>query len=467
MNAVGIDVSSRKSTVAVLRPLGNVVLKPFDVKHTSTGLAELAKQLKAIEGETRVIMEHTGRYYEAVANALYQAGLYVSCVNPLLIKEYGGNSLRKVKTDKADARKIAKYGLDNWAELREYSPMDELRYNLKTTNRQFQLASKTRTAISNNLVALLEQTYPGIRSKFDSPPREDGHQKWVDFVGTFWHVDCVRSMSEKAFTKRYQQWCKQNKYHFRQSKAEEIYQFSQELMVFLPITAPQKMLIEQAVNQLNAVSKSVEILRREMVRLASQLPEYPIVMSMYGCGDSTGPQLMAEIGDIRRFSGKKSLVAFAGTDPKPAQSGAMNVKHTKTSKRGSPYLRKTLFTIMDIMIQKSPFDEPVFQFMNKKRSEGKPYYVYTTAGATKFLRMYFGKVRDYLNTLEGGQSSSDSSDASTTDSTEEIHNPDTSEATSLAQKNANAEQCKDSALADNCDSTSSPPPMDTGCAQDS
>ena len=60
MNAVGIDVSSRKSTVAVLRPLGEVVCLPFDVTHDIVGLASLAEKLKAIDGETRVVMEHTG-----------------------------------------------------------------------------------------------------------------------------------------------------------------------------------------------------------------------------------------------------------------------------------------------------------------------------------------------------------------------------------------------------------------------
>lgn len=131
MNAAGIDVSSRKSTVAVLRPFGEIVKLPFDVRHSAEDLAALAEQLKSIEGETRVVMEHTGRYYESVAKVLHEAGLYVSAVNPLLIKEYGNNSLRKVKTDKADAMKIAKYALDNWCELRDYTPMDTIRYDLK------------------------------------------------------------------------------------------------------------------------------------------------------------------------------------------------------------------------------------------------------------------------------------------------------------------------------------------------
>ena len=171
MNAAGIDVSSRKSTIAVLRPFGEVVKVPFEVSHTAEGLASLARQLKAIDGETRVVMEHTGRYYESVANVLHESGLYVSAVNPLLIKEYGGNSLRKVKTDKADAMKIARYALDNWCDLRDYTPIDTVRYDLKTLNRQFQLASKQKTASSNNLIALLEQSFPGIRKCFEGPVR--------------------------------------------------------------------------------------------------------------------------------------------------------------------------------------------------------------------------------------------------------------------------------------------------------
>lgn len=214
MNAAGIDVSSRKSTVAVLRPFGEVVKLPFDVTHSAEGLTALVQQLKSIEGETRVVMEHTGRYYEPVAQALHTAGFYVSAVNPLLIKEYGGNSLRRVKTDKADAMKIARYALDNWSELRDYTPMDTIRYDLKTLNRQFQLASKQKTAVSNNLIALLEQSFPGVRKCFDSPVRKDGTQKWVDFVYTFWHADCVRKNSLNAFTERYRKWCKRHGYFF-------------------------------------------------------------------------------------------------------------------------------------------------------------------------------------------------------------------------------------------------------------
>ena len=100
-NVAGIDVSKGKSMVSVLRPFGEVVAKPFSVGHTGSELKELADYLKSLDGETRVVMEHTGRYYEPVARFLHEEGVFVSAVNPKLIKDYGNNTLRKVKTDKA------------------------------------------------------------------------------------------------------------------------------------------------------------------------------------------------------------------------------------------------------------------------------------------------------------------------------------------------------------------------------
>ncbi len=400
MNAVGIDVSKGKSMVAVVRPFGELVVKPYEVRHTASELGELANSLKSLDGVTRVILEHTGRYYEPVAQMLHNAGIFVSAVNPLLIKEYGNNSLRRVKTDKADSMKIARYGLDNWAELRQHTPMDTIRYQLKSMNRQYGLYSKNKTAFKNNLIALLDQTYPGVNALFDSPVREDGSQKWVDFAASFWHLDCVRSMSRTAFTERYRKWCKRHRYSFSSDKAAVIHEDAKNLIAMLPKDALTKMLIQEAITQLNAVSRTVEVFRAEMKRLAQQLPEYPVVMSMYGVGDSLGPQLMAEIGDVRRFAHKGSLTAFAGVDPAPNQSGSYEAKSTSSSKRGSPELRKTLFLAMTALLQKAPSGNPVFRFLDKKRAEGKPYYVYMTAGANKFLRIYYGKVRDYFVSLD-------------------------------------------------------------------
>lgn len=87
MNCVGIDVSKGKSMIAVMRPFGEVVISPFEVQHTASELSELAKLLKSPDGETRVVMESTGKYHAPVAWLLHDAGLYVSVVNAMLVHD--------------------------------------------------------------------------------------------------------------------------------------------------------------------------------------------------------------------------------------------------------------------------------------------------------------------------------------------------------------------------------------------
>ena len=403
MNAVGIDVSKGKSTVTIRRPGDVVLMPPRDIPHTQSAITALIHQIKALDGETKVCMEHTGRYYEPVAAWLSDAGIFVSAVNPILIRDFGDDSLRNPKTDKADSKKIARYTLDRWAKLRQYGSMDKTRSQLKTMNRQFGFYMDQKTAMKNNLIALLDQTYPGADDFFTSPARSDGSQKWVDFIYTYWHVDCVRSKSLSAFTTHYQNWCKRKGYNFCPDKAERIYQVSCDLIAVFPKDDNTKMLIRRAVEMLNTVSATVENLRKKMDETASTLPEYPVVMAMNGVGPTLGPQLMAEIGDVTRFTHRGALTAFAGVDPGKNDSGQRTQKSVRTSKKGSPALRKTLFQIMDGLIKRSPTDDAVYAFMDKKRAEGKPYYVYMTAGANKFLRIYYGRVREYLSLLPDNQ----------------------------------------------------------------
>ena len=396
MNAVGIDVSKGKSTVTIRRPGDEVVMQPRDIPHTQSAVNDLIRLIKNLDGETKVCMEHTGRYYEPIATWLSNAGIFVSAVNPILIKDFSDGSLRSPKTDKADSKEIARYALDRWTDLRQYGSMDKTRNQLKILNRQFNFYMAHKTAMKNNLIALIDQTYPGENEFFSSPARDDGSQKWVDFIYTYWHVDCVRSESLSAFTKHYQSWCKRKGYNFSAAKAAKIYKDSSDLIAVFPKNDDTKLLIRHAVLMLNAASETVEMLRRRMDEIASMLPEYPVVMAMNGVGSTLGPQLMAEIGDVTRFTHREALTAFAGVDPQKSESGKRVPKSASTTKKGSPHLRNTLFQIMKGLIQRAPADDPVYAFIDKKRAQGKPYYVYMTAGANKFLRIYYGRVREYL-----------------------------------------------------------------------
>ena len=358
-NSVGIDISKGRSMAAVMRPFGEVVISPVEVRHTDSELSELARQLKSLNGETRVVMEATGNYHAPVAKLLHDAGLYVSVINAKLVHSYGNNDLRRVKTDKKDSVKLANYGLDRWLTLPRYIPEEDTRLLLKNCYRQYRQYSKVQTILKNNLISLLDTVFPNANRLFSSPIRGDGSEKWVDFVAEFWHCRCVSEKSEKAFTNKYQHWCRKHGYNFSEAKAHTIHAEASGCIGVMPKSETTKLLVEQAV-----------------------------------------AQLIAEIGDVRRFYSKKALVAYAGLDAPPNDSGDVTGKHKSMSKIGASSLRRTLFLVMSVYLRNAPLDEPVYQFMDRKRAEGKPYRVYMMASANKFLRIYYATVKAYLESLE-------------------------------------------------------------------
>ena len=260
MNAVGIDVSKGKSTVAVLRPFGEIVVSPFDVSHSPKELSKLVTLLKTLNGDTKVVMEYTGNYYLPIALFLRNNGFFVSVVNPILVKDYSTKSLtvRKVKTDKKDALKIASFALDRWNELSPFSAQSEARLLLKSYNRQYNQYNKLKIILKNNLIALLDQTFPGANTLFSTPTRKsDGHEKWVDFVLKFSHSECISKKSFSFFLKSYLSWCKKFGYKFSKSKAQAVYDFACNCSPSLSFSDSSALLVSNAIIQLNSINETL------------------------------------------------------------------------------------------------------------------------------------------------------------------------------------------------------------------
>lgn len=116
---------------------------------------------------------------------------------------------------------------------------------------------------------------------------------------------------------------------------------------------------------------------------------------MGGVGDVLAPKLIAEIGDVRRFHSSKALIAYAGIDAPPYQSGQFTGTNRKISKRGSSTLRKIGYEAMRVLkTHGAPKDSSVYWYILKKESEGKSKKVAKIAGLNKFLRIYYARVKE-------------------------------------------------------------------------
>lgn len=397
MISVGIDVSKEKSMVCAVRPYGELLIAPYEIPHTEQAMGMLARQLASFAEETRVVMEATSAYSLPVLARLKDEGVHVSVINPLVMKKYAARNIRKGKTDKLDALKIANYGIDNWYHLVDFQASSAAYEELKILGRQYAHFIQIKIKSMLGVTGILDRTMPGIRHQLkwgnaDYP----GKDKLVDFVETYWHYDTITSMSEAEFIESYAKWSRERGYRFGIAKAQSIYAMAQDGIPTLPSsTASTKMLVQEAVRVLREVTRTVETILAQMQVLAKGLKEYGVVRAMPGVGNVLAPRLIAEIGDVRRFHSGSALVAYAGIDAPPYESGKFVGTQRRISKRGSPTLRKTGYEVMKCLKTVKPVDDAaVYTFMLKKEGEGKPKKVAKIAALNKFLRIYYARVKE-------------------------------------------------------------------------
>ncbi len=137
--------------------------------------------------------------------------------------------------------------------------------------------------------------------------------------------------------------------------------------------------VEDSIGQ---IRKQAQAEDEELLKLLCSLP---------GVGKITANALIAEIGNIERFKNSKSLIAYAGLDPRVRQSGKLLHHNTRLTKRGSPYLRKVLFTAASIGLR---HDKELGDYYTKKRNEGRSYKEAVIATARKLTNRAYAVWRE-------------------------------------------------------------------------
>ena len=397
MISVGVDVSKGKSTVCILKPYGEIVCSPFEVQHVEKDLDGLDGLLKKLDGEIRVVMEATGIYHLPVLTFLEEKGYFVSVINPFAMKKYAkDNSIRGAKTDKLDSTIIANYGIDKWFKLQKHEGDEETYSELKLLGRRYRYYMELHVKALQELTHILDYTMPGIKKIFNSWDEASGKDKLSDFAERFWHYDVIIEQSLDDFVEEYLVWAEEKKYHRSRSKAETVYELASDGIPTLSSSTPStKMLVQEAVSILRAVDSSLSHILSRMKELAKSLPEYTTVRAMGGVGDVLAPKLIAEIGDVRRLHSAKALIAWAGIDPPPYESGQFVGSKRRITKRGSSTLRKVGYEVMRVLkSHKAPEDDAVYNYILKKESEGKDKKHAKIAGLNKFLRIYYARVME-------------------------------------------------------------------------
>ena len=388
MIAVGIDVSKSKSTVAILDSSGTVLATPFNMAHTQPEMNALVSRLKAFDEPVTILLEYTGHYHYPVLKKLQEEGFPVCVVNPYQMKKYGDVEIRKAKTDKKDALRIATYALEKSYKLVPYSSMEQKYEDLKFLSRQYQQRISFVSTLKVQLINMLDQTMPGITKVFALKSRDPEKCALLLFIKRYKSFDEIQRIGKTRFLSTYATLMKKTPDKYAPKKGLEIYELARDSIT----TRGEDPYIwgaqDQCVELLATAQNAADEIITQMQNIAQTIPEYKVLRAMNGVGDRLGPVILAEIGDIRRFHSAKALNSFAGNDAPPYQSGQFESRNRHISKRGSSALRKACFEVMQALKLTKPQDDPVYQFILKKEQEGKPYNVAKMAGVNKFLRIY-------------------------------------------------------------------------------
>ena len=392
MISIGIDVSKRKSTVAIINVMGEILQTPFDIEHSQIGLQKLWDLIKDYpKDQVKFIMEATGIYHLGLLNELQKQGYFVHVANPLLIKKYFDAEIRKGKTDRKDALKLSRYGTEKWWLLKEHSKTDQIYLYLQFLSREYNSFLATKVKLKVQLSNLIERTFPGLEKILK------GHyfELLLDFYELYPCASLVREMSEKKFSTKFIKMATKKGHRKGAQIAQSIYRLAHECVTFEPNDKVAALSVKHCVTLLRSTEEATTAIITQMNELAKKLPEYEVVKKMKGVGDKIAPRLIAEIGDVRRFKNAKSLIAYAGIDAPPYQSGQFEGTNRHISKRGSRSLRKCGYEVMMALKSSKPKeDNAVYEYMLQKEAEGKNKKLVKIAGLNKFLRIYYARVME-------------------------------------------------------------------------
>ena len=389
---VGIDVSKGKSTVSILSVEGEVIEEPFEINHDLSNLDLLNEKLSTfLKEDLKIVLEQTGTYHLPILTYLLDKGYCVIAENPLKIKKYLDRNLRKAKNDKKDSLKLAEYCCDNWYKLKPNTIEEEKYKELRFLSRQYFTFNDIKVKQKNDLSNLCDLVFPGYYQLLN----ENNFLLEIILLKKYNNPESVKNIKEEKFYKEIDKIAqKRGQSKAGKTLAINIYKLAKETYSLCPSSKITQPIIDRSVAALILSIETTNEIITNMSELAKSMYEYNIVRNMDGVGEKLAPLLIAEIGDIRRFKNAGSLIAYTGIDAPPYQSGKFEAVNRHISKRGNKYLRRIGYTTMKAVKTFCKSGTELYDYIVQKENEGKSKKSSKIAGLNKFLRQYYGKVRN-------------------------------------------------------------------------
>ena len=380
----GVDIAKVDHVIGAVDETGAEAARPMKFKNSEAGFERCIAWLESVaesEDDVFVGMEATGHYWKACFAYLTAAGYRVCVVNPMQV-----HAMRKLKSLSG----VKNDRIDSWliAETLRQGDYDETRLAtdevqaLKQLTRYHQGLKQELAAVKTQAVCVLDAYFPEYAALF-SDMFGAASLKVLAECPTPSEVARKRASSIAKLLSE------GSRGRLGDAKAAEVKAAAKSSVGIRLGEEAASFQIRTMVSQVEFLNATIAKVEKEVASLLGKVE--PDITTIPGVSTTTGAQIVAEIGDVKRFRNAASIVKYAGLNSGVDESGKYSAEGVPITKHGSPYLRRSLWLAANRARQ---YDPRLKEYYDKLRRKGKPHRVAVTAVARKLCHVVYAVMRD-------------------------------------------------------------------------
>lgn len=376
---VGIDIGKNKHFFCVMdKDTGELLVDPVSFSNNKEGFDFLINKLKPFSKNSILTgMEDTGHYHFALLKFLLSNAFTVALINPKTTdftrKMQGGIT----KNDKLDTLTICDV-LDTPERKKQYritkvNSFDF--YEQKQLTRHHHNLKEELNVYTNRLQKCIDIVFPEFNRLFKSKYGT----VYMNLLKTFGSAEDIANTDIRTIRKCFDINGRGKRIALTPEQLKECAKSS------IGISSTAEIIqIKHLVNQ-------IELINEQIAETDKKIEEFSVknnspILSIPGISHFSGTSILAELGDISNYKKPSQIIKFAGVAPLHYESSQFTAQHTSITKKGSKYLRKTLYQIILPVINHNPIFK---QYYELKISQGKGHRCAQGHCVRKLLRIIY------------------------------------------------------------------------------
>lgn len=379
MKLIGIDIGKNKHFFCIMDQLtGEIISQPVSFSNDKEGFDFLVQKIKSYPKDSVLIgMEDTGHYHFTLLKYLLDLNYTVALINPKTTdfnrKMQGGIT----KNDKLDTINICDV-LDTPERKKQYRITKVNSFDLyeqKQLTRHHHNLKEEENVYKNRLQKCIDIVFPEFNKLFNSKYGT----VYMNIIKTFGSAENIANTDIRTIRKCFEIKGKGNRISLTPERLKECAKSS------IGIASSAEVI------QIKHLCAQIELIEEQLTEIDKKIEEFSIqnnspILSIPGISHFSGTSILAEIGEISNYSKPSQIIKFAGVAPSHYESSQFNAQHTAITKKGSKYLRKTLYQIILPVIKYNPIFNKYYQL---KVSQGKGHRCAQGHCIRKLLRIIY------------------------------------------------------------------------------